>query len=131
MHVPHSPDDQTLIDRINGGDAGAFAGLYDRYKSWVMRLARRHAPTEADAQDVVQETFMYLLRKSPGLELRARMTTFLYPVVRNLARTAAARAPPALAHRLRRSSRPPATRANRPNSPTSCAVFPKNSVKSF
>src|SRR5688572_24533816 len=34
--------------------------------------------------DVVQETFAYLYRKFPGFRLTASMTTFLYPVVRNL-----------------------------------------------
>jgi RNA polymerase sigma-70 factor (ECF subfamily) len=34
--------------------------------------------------DVVQETFAYLYRKFPGFRLTANMTTFLYPVVRNL-----------------------------------------------
>jgi RNA polymerase sigma-70 factor (ECF subfamily) len=32
----------------------------------------------------MQETFSYLLRKFPGFRLSARMTTFLYPVVKNL-----------------------------------------------
>lgn len=34
--------------------------------------------------DVLQETFTYLLRRLPRLQLTARLTTFLYPAVRNL-----------------------------------------------
>jgi len=41
-----------------------------------------------DALDVLQETFAYLLKKFPGFELSARMTTFLYPAVRHLSATA-------------------------------------------
>ena len=37
------------------------------------------------AQDVVQDAFMYLLRKFPGFELTSQMKTFLYPVVRHCA----------------------------------------------
>ena len=33
---------------------------------------------------MLQETFAYLLRRVPRLALTARMTTFLYPVVKNL-----------------------------------------------
>jgi RNA polymerase sigma-70 factor (ECF subfamily) len=33
---------------------------------------------------VLQDTFAYLLKKLPRLRLTARMTTFLYPVVRHL-----------------------------------------------
>lgn len=76
--------DQELVVAINGGDAGAFETLYRRYRDWVVGLAYRHLHDRDLALDVLQETFAYLLRKSPELELRARMTTFLYPVVRNL-----------------------------------------------
>ena len=36
-----------------------------------------------DALDVLQETFAYLPRKSPGFRLTASMTTLLHPVVKN------------------------------------------------
>jgi RNA polymerase sigma-70 factor (ECF subfamily) len=62
----------------------AFEALYRRHRDWVVRLARRFTGSEHDALDVLQETFAYLLRKLPGLRLTARMTTFLYPVVRHL-----------------------------------------------
>ncbi len=48
------------------------------------RLAWRFTGDGALALDVLQETFAYLLGKGTKLELTARMTTFLYPVVKNL-----------------------------------------------
>jgi len=77
-------DDQTLVEAINRGDAAAFEALYYRYRDWVVRLARRFTGNDADALDVLQETFAYLLGKFPGFRLTARMTTFLYPAVKNL-----------------------------------------------
>ena len=50
----------------------------------MARLARRFTGSRDDALDVLQDTFIYLLKKLPGLRLSARMTTFLYPVVKNL-----------------------------------------------
>jgi RNA polymerase sigma-70 factor (ECF subfamily) len=73
-----------LIAAINRGDSAAFEALYRRYRDWVAMLAMRITRNEADAHDVLQETFAYVLRKTPGLTLTARLTTFLYPVVRNL-----------------------------------------------
>src|SRR5439155_21835386 len=73
-----------LIADINAGDAGAFDAIYYRYRDRVMRLAIRFTGDHADALDVLQETFAYLFRKFPGFVLTAQMTTFLYPVVRNL-----------------------------------------------
>ena len=70
---------------LNGGEAAAFEAIYFRYRDWVARLAQRICGNENDALDVVQETFLYLHRKFPGFVLSARLTTFLYPVVRHLA----------------------------------------------
>jgi RNA polymerase sigma-70 factor (ECF subfamily) len=77
--------DEALIAALNGGDTSAFDAIYYRYRDWVMRLAYRHTLNHADALDVLQETFTYLFGKFPGFILSARMTTFLYPVVKNLA----------------------------------------------
>ena len=78
------PTDDALIAALNGGDAAAFDALYFRYRDWVLRLAHRLTGNPDDALDVLQETFAYFFRKSPGFILTARMTTFLYPVVKNL-----------------------------------------------
>lgn len=76
--------DAQLVAALNGGDRSAFDALYYRYRDWVIRLARRFTGTDEDALDVLQEAFSYLFRKFPGFVLSAKMTTFLYPAVRNL-----------------------------------------------
>ena len=77
--------DEELIALAGKGDPEAFEELYYRYRDWVHRLARRFTYSDADALDVLQETFGYLLGKFPGFELTASMTTFLYPVVKHTA----------------------------------------------
>ena len=82
--APHdNRTDLQLVDALNQGDAGAFDVLYYRHRDWVMRLAMRFTGHHDDALDVLQETFAYLVRKFPGFELTAALTTFLYPAVRN------------------------------------------------
>jgi RNA polymerase sigma-70 factor (ECF subfamily) len=76
--------DQALIDALNRGDVRAFDALYYRYRDWVVRQAMRVTGNPDDAMDVLQETFSYFHRKFPGFRLTASMTTFLYPVVKNL-----------------------------------------------
>ena len=76
--------DEELVAAVNLGDVAAFETLYHRYRDWVYRHALRACGHHDDALDVLQETFAYFSRKFPGFELRARLTTFLYPVVRNL-----------------------------------------------
>jgi RNA polymerase sigma-70 factor, ECF subfamily len=80
----NSPSDHDLVAAINAGDVRAFDALYHRYRDWVVRLALRSTGNQDDALDVLQETFSYVFRKFPGFRLTANMTTFLYPVVKNL-----------------------------------------------
>ena len=87
MGPPRDPDPRTdadLVRALNAGDAAAFDALYYRYRDWVVRLAQRFTGNGEDALDVLQDTFSYFFRKFPGFVLSASMTTFLYPVVKNL-----------------------------------------------
>lgn len=88
-HVPPDPatdprTDQELVTAINSGDPSAFDLLYHRYKPWVVSLATRFTGDPDLALDVLQETFIYLLSKFPGFKLTSRLTTFLYPAVKNI-----------------------------------------------
>ncbi len=76
--------DLELVAAINRGDAAAFDALYLRHRDWVAGLAFRLTGDSDAALDVLQETFLYLLRKFPGFRLTANLKTFLYPAVRNL-----------------------------------------------
>jgi RNA polymerase sigma-70 factor (ECF subfamily) len=104
--VPEPPDhpaddrtDEELIHRARAGDERAFEALYLRHRDWVYRLAWRFTRDHEDSLDIVQETFAYVARKLGSLRLTARLTTFLYPVVRNLALTSRRK------HRLRLRAR--------------------------
>ncbi len=90
-------DDERLVELCNHGCAAdaeaAFATLYHRHKDYVHRLAMRYTHGDHDLSlDVLQETFGYLLRKfpppGPGLTLTAKLTTFLFPVVKHNAMAA-------------------------------------------
>lgn len=76
--------DAQLVAALNRGDADAFDVLYFRHRDWVVALAHRFTGSEDLALDVMQETFLYLLRKFPGFRLTANLKTFLYPPVKNL-----------------------------------------------
>jgi RNA polymerase sigma-70 factor (ECF subfamily) len=79
-----SRSDQALIDAINDGDPDAFEALYYRHRDWVLSLAYRFTSDRELALDVLQETFLYFVKKFPGFRLTAQLKTFLYPAIRNL-----------------------------------------------
>ena len=75
--------DELLVRRANAGELGAFEVLYRRHRDWAVRVAARCGCGHDDALDVVQDAFLWLLRQFPGFELRAKMRTVLYPIIRN------------------------------------------------
>ncbi len=80
-----SRSDGELVAAVNAGDWAAFEVIYFRHRDWAFHLALRFCPDYSDAMDAVQDVFVYLAGKFPGFELRAGMTTFLYPAVKHTA----------------------------------------------
>lgn len=79
-----SRSDAELVNAVNQGDFTAFEALYLRHRDWVVALAYRFTTDHQLSSDVLQETFLYFLKKFPGFTLTARLQTFLYPAVKNL-----------------------------------------------
>lgn len=52
------PPESDLVDRIRAGDAGAFEVIMRRYNRLLYRLARGILGSDADAEDVVQESYL-------------------------------------------------------------------------
>jgi len=75
--------DLELIDAVNNGDAQAFEALYHRHRDYALRIAMRFTGERHLALDAVQDSFVYFYKKFPGFTLTAKLTTFLYPVVKH------------------------------------------------
>ena len=125
-----SATDAELVAAINRGDAAAFEILYFRHRDWVAALAYRFTGDSDAALDVLQETFLYFLKKFPGFRLTANLKTFLYPAVRNLsiaARRKAARyqATPAELEQLEHAPAPPVAGAEADDLPFVLATLPE------
>ncbi|HWH95253.1 MAG TPA: sigma-70 family RNA polymerase sigma factor [Baekduia sp.] len=87
MPSPSPADDQSLVERARDGDEEAFAVLVRRYSPMLMRLARMYVPTDALAEDVVQETWVAVLRGLERFEGRSAFKTWLFRILVNRAKT--------------------------------------------
>lgn len=87
---------EDLIARFQRGQPLAFEALYDRYKDYVYRIAFLITRNSGDAEEVVQDTFMDLLRALPNYrpEGPARFETYLYRITVNRCRVYLRRRPP-------------------------------------
>lgn len=80
-------DDESLVGRAREGDEEAFAALVRRYTPMLMRLARMYVPTDALAEDVVQETWVAVVRGLERFEGRSSFKTWLFRILVNRAKT--------------------------------------------
>jgi RNA polymerase sigma-70 factor (ECF subfamily) len=83
--------DATLVDRLRAGEQAAFAELVGRYSGAIMRVARVYVPSAAVAEEVVQETWVGVLRGLGRFERRSSFRTWLFQIALNQARTRGAR----------------------------------------
>jgi len=77
--------DSELVERVRGGDDDAFRLIVERHSRVLFRSAYRITGNSADADDVVQETFMRAYRQLANFESRAALTTWLHRIAVNCA----------------------------------------------
>jgi RNA polymerase sigma-70 factor (ECF subfamily) len=80
-------DEEELIAALQRGDEQAFRGLFDAHNSTLLRLASNYAPSPALAEEIVQETWVGVIRGIGGFEGRASIRTWLFSILVNVART--------------------------------------------
>jgi RNA polymerase sigma-70 factor (ECF subfamily) len=68
MTSPPLETDQALIARIEARDADALARLYDRHATRLLGLAERILGGGGEAEEVVQEVFLYVWRAAASFD---------------------------------------------------------------
>jgi RNA polymerase sigma-70 factor (ECF subfamily) len=81
------PDETVLIDALRAGDEAAFRALMDRHESAMLRLAYGHVGSHALAQDVVQETWLGVIRGIHTFRRQSSLKTWIFRILLNRART--------------------------------------------
>lgn len=85
--MPRSGDDETaLVALLRNGDEAAFADLVDLHTPAMLRVARGYVRSHDVAEDVVQETWIALLKGIDGFEGRSSLRTWLFTVLINVAK---------------------------------------------
>ena len=75
-----------LVASLRAGDEQAFAALVDDWSGWMLRLAREYVATVAAAEDVVQETWLAVLKGLEGFRGDASLRTWVYRILVNQAK---------------------------------------------
>src|SRR5512138_3907999 len=79
--------DQELVQRLREGDESAFAELIDAYGATMLRVAQMFVRDRATAEEVVQETWLAVLKGIDRFEGRSSLKTWLFRILTNTAKT--------------------------------------------
>ena len=79
--------DAELLRRLRAGDEQSFVALVERYNGSMLRLAASFVPSRAVAEEVVQDTWLAVLRGLPAFQGRASLRTWMFTILVNRART--------------------------------------------
>ncbi|NTY63386.1 RNA polymerase sigma factor [Mycolicibacterium sphagni] len=84
--MTETPDETALIAALREGDEVAFARLVDEHTPSLLRVARGYVPSREIAEEVVQETWIALVRGIAKFEGRSSLRTWLFTVMINIAK---------------------------------------------
>src|ERR1700677_3319460 len=78
--------DDELVRRFNAGDESAFVEIMDRYRGKILYVAIDRLHNHADAEEIVQDTFIRAYRGLARFRGDASLATWLHRIAANLAR---------------------------------------------
>jgi RNA polymerase sigma-70 factor (ECF subfamily) len=76
-----------LVTQLRAGDEAAFVALAGRHQASMLRLASSFVPSTAVAEEVVQDTWVAVLRGIDGFAGRASFKTWLLAILVNRAKS--------------------------------------------
>ena len=85
------PKDDEVVAALRRGDEAAFAWLVDQHHARLVRLALRYVADASTAEEVVQDTWLQVLRGLARFQFRSSLKTWISSILLNRARTRAKR----------------------------------------
>jgi RNA polymerase sigma-70 factor, ECF subfamily len=76
--------DEELMRRFRAGEGGAFPVLLQRHRARVFAFVLRLTQDRSRAEDVLQETWLRVVRGAASYTPTARFTTWVYTIARNV-----------------------------------------------
>jgi RNA polymerase sigma-70 factor, ECF subfamily len=86
-----SVDDSRLVEALRDRDERAFEQLTREYNASLLRVAQIYVTSRAVAEEVVQETWLGVLKGIERFEARSSLKTWIFRILTNIAKTRAQR----------------------------------------
>jgi RNA polymerase sigma-70 factor, ECF subfamily len=88
---PASAEERRLVEALRAGDEEVFVQLFRAYGPTMLRVAQLYVSSRAVAEEVVQETWLAVLKGIKGFEGRSSFKTWLFRILTNTSQSRAAR----------------------------------------
>jgi RNA polymerase sigma-70 factor, ECF subfamily len=82
--TPEDAEDIRLMELVGAGEEGAFEQLVERHQRLVIGTVGRMLGSGSDAEDIAQQVFVRVWKNAKRYEPRAKFTTWLLKITRNL-----------------------------------------------
>jgi len=82
-----TPEEQRLLTRLRAGDEAAFVELVESHHGSMLRLAMTWVSTRDVAEEVVQDTWLGVLRGLERFEGRSSLRTWIFRILANRGKT--------------------------------------------
>lgn len=82
--IRSSETDEGLVRQTRAGSSSAMDELWRRYQRRLFLFVRRRVATEQDAEDIVQETFIKVMRYLDRFDEDYRFCTWIYTICQQL-----------------------------------------------
>ncbi|MCI0403798.1 MAG: sigma-70 family RNA polymerase sigma factor [Acidobacteria bacterium] len=86
-----TPEELRLVEALRRRDEAAFLLLVETHHNSLLRLAQMYVRTRDVAEEVVQETWLGVLKGIDSFESRSSLKTWIFRILMNRARTRAER----------------------------------------
>lgn len=87
MQIPMTPEkysDKQAMLHLRQGDISAFDELYNKYAPRLFNFSFKYLKSEEEAEEVVQEVFLYIWEKRQGLKPESSFNSYVFTIAYNI-----------------------------------------------
>ncbi len=84
MNIPLRYNDHLAVENLQKGDVKAFDDLFSKYSSRLFSFSLKYLKSNEEAEEVVQEVFLYIWDKRDGLKPDQSFNSYIFTIAYNI-----------------------------------------------
>jgi RNA polymerase sigma-70 factor (family 1) len=84
LNIPLKHNDFLAVENLQKGDVKAFDDLFNKYSSRLFSFSLKYLKSNEEAEEVVQEVFLYIWDKRDGLKPDQSFNAYIFTIAYNI-----------------------------------------------